>query len=185
MSCQKPNVIPGPAVNPDGQNSPNPDDNLNFPFTFDRIGLRVPTIIVSPWISKGAVEHRMLQHTSIIKTATEMFGLDGPLNRRDASAASFADLFGQLPQPRLASDMPAKLDRPALDDVTESVVAGVAMDPSSEPLDDLTEGWAKAMPLHIRGTQITESVADAAVPDLQTQGEAADYIEARLKAAGL
>ena len=174
-------------MNPDGQNSPNPDDDpqfASFKFAFDRIGLRVPTIIASPWVAKGTVEHRMLQHTSIIKTATEMLGLAGPLNRRDASAASFADLFGKLAQPRPAGDMPAKLDRPQLNDVNESVVAGVTMNRSSEPLDDLTEGWAKAMPLHIRGTQATESV-EAVEPDLQTQGEAVDLIEARLKAAGL
>jgi phospholipase C len=180
-------VVPGPTVNPDGQDSPNSDDDpqfASFKFAFDRIGLRVPTIIVSPWIAKGAVEHRVLQHTSIIKTVTEMFGLSGPLNRRDASAASFADLFSQLQEPRPAADMPARLDRPPLDGINESVVAGVTMDGSSDPLDDLTEGWAKAMPLHIRGTQATESV-EAVEPDPQTQGEAADLIEARLKAAGL
>jgi endonuclease G, mitochondrial len=180
-------VIPGPTVNPDGQNAPNPDDDpqfASFQFAFDRIGLRVPTIIASPWVRKGQVEHRMLQHTSIIKTVTEMFGLAGPLNRRDASATSFADLFQQLQQPRQSSDMPSRLDRPPLEDVTESVVAGVPMDPSSEPLDDLTEDWAKAMPLHIRGPVAVEAVPQA-IPDLQTQGEAADFIEARLRAAGL
>jgi DNA/RNA endonuclease G (NUC1)/phospholipase C len=180
-------VAPGATVNPDGQNSPNPDDDpqfASFKFAFDRIGLRVPAIIASPWIDKGTVEHRMLQHTSIIKTTTEIFGLAGPLNHRDASAASFADLFGRLQQPRPASDMPASLDRPALENVTESVVAGIALDRSSEPLDDLTEGWAKAMPLHIRGTLVTEATIGVE-PDIQTQGEAADLIEARLKAAGL
>lgn len=179
-------VIPGPAVNPDGQNSPNPDDEpqfSSFKFAFDRIGLRVPTIIASPWIAKGSVEHRMLQHTSIIKTVTEIFGLAGPLNRRDASAASFADLFGKLQQPRSAADMPSQLNRPP-HGVTESLVAGVTMDPSTEPLDDLTEEWAKAMPLHIRGNLSAESVEEP-VPDPQTQGEAVDQIERRLKAVGL
>ena len=182
-------VIPGPATNPDGMNSPNPDDDpqfSSFHFAFDRLGLRVPAIVVSPWIAKGAVEHRLFQHTSIIKTATELFVLDGPLNRRDAGAASFADLFEQLAQPRPASDMPTKLDRPALDNITESVVAGVAMDPSSEPLDDLTEEWAKAMPLHIRGTRglFAEAVQQAR-PDPQNQGDAAAMIEARLTSVGL
>lgn len=181
-------VVPGSTVNPDGQNSPNPDDDAGFApdFAFDRIGLRVPAILVSPWIGKGTVEHRLLQHTSIIKTATKIFGLAGPLNHRDASAASFADLFGQLPEARAASDMPATLNRPALADVTESVVAGVTVDRASEPLDELTEDWAKAMPLHIRGTMVTEAVASAtAEPDVQTQGEAAALIEAKLAAAGL
>ncbi len=180
-------VIPGPTVNPDGQNSPNPGDDpqfSSFKFAFDRIGLRVPTIIASPWIAKGTVEHRMLQHTSIIKTVTELFGLAGPLNRRDANATSFADLFGKMQQPRSATDMPKTLTRPPLQGITESIAAGITMDPSTEPLDDLTEEWAKAMPLHIRGNLDTDSVVGPE-PDIQTQGEAVDLIEARLKAAGL
>ena len=79
-------VAPGAAPNPDGQNSPNPDDKANFPvpaFAFNRIGLRVPAIIASPWIPKGTIENRALQHTSVIKTVAEIFKLNGPLNHRD------------------------------------------------------------------------------------------------------
>ena len=103
-----------PALNPDGQNSPNPDDRATFKvpfFAFDRIGLRVPAVIVSPWIGRGTVEHRMLQHTSVIKTVSEIFDLNGPLNRRDASAQSFTNLFEAADEPRSAEDMPTKLNR--------------------------------------------------------------------------
>ena len=182
-------VIPGEAPNPDGQNSPNPDDRANFKvpsFAFDRIGLRVPAIIVSPWIAKGTVEHRTLQHTSVIKTATEIFGLNGPLNNRDKSAESFADLFERLPQPRPAEDMPTVLDRVPLDEIVESVVAGVPLHPADEPLDSLTQDWAMGMLSMIRGRSGTS------LPDLesvevtpQTQGEADVAIQRRLKAAGL
>ena len=103
----------------------------------------------------------------------------------DASASSFADLFHQLAQPRAAGDMPAKLNRPPLDNVHESVVAGITMDRSSEPLDDLTAGWANALSFHIRGGLALEAVVKAVEPDLQTQGEAAAVIEARLKEVGL
>src|SRR5205807_7257096 len=120
---------------------PNPDDTATFKvpsFAFDRIGLRVPAIIVSPRITKGIIEHRQLQHTSVIKTATEIFGLSGPLNRRDASALSFADLFEKPQAARTSQQMPAKLDRPSLDNIVESAVAGVAVHPADEPLDSLT-----------------------------------------------
>src|SRR5258706_3636181 len=99
-------VMPGPAPNPDGQNSPNPDDHAAFtvpPFAFDRIGLRVPALIASPWIPKCIVENRPLQHTSVIKTVCEIFHLAGPLNRRDQSEASFANLFENLATPRTAA----------------------------------------------------------------------------------
>jgi phospholipase C len=175
-------VLPGPALNPDGMKSPNPDDRANFKvpsFSFDRIGLRVPAVIASPWIAKGTVEHRQLQHTSVIKTMAEMFGLNGPLNKRDESARSFADLFQQLAQPRPADDMPARLKRPPLNDTVESVVAGVPVHPADEPLDSLTEEWAMGMLSLLQGG--LESVEE--VPT--TQGDASAAIDRALRARGL
>jgi phospholipase C len=175
-------VFPGPAPNPDGQNSPNPDDRATFKlpvFAFDRIGLRVPAVIVSPWIGKGSVEHRMLQHTSVIKTVSEMFGLNGPLNRRDESAQSFADLFEKADQPRSADEMPEKLNRASLEETVESVVAGVPLHPADEPLDSLTQDWALGM-LSLLGGGL-EGVEE----EPSTQGEAAAAVDAQLRAAGI
>jgi phospholipase C len=42
-----------------------PDDD---PKTFERYGVRVPALIVSPWIEPGSVSHTLFDHTSIIKT---------------------------------------------------------------------------------------------------------------------
>lgn len=182
-------VAPAAAPNPDGQNSPNPDDDAHFQvpsFAFDRLGLRVPCVIVSPWIKKGIVENRRLQHTSVIKTATELFGLAGPLNARDASAKSFADLFTQLSTARGAGDMPATLTRPSLASVVTSVVAGVEVDSADEPLDSLTEEWVKGFAeLMARRTGATLLGAAASEPLPRTQGEAADYIDRHLRSLGL
>jgi phospholipase C len=141
-------VLPSRAPNPDGQNSPNPDDRAIFKipfFAFDRIGLRVPAVIVSPWIGKSMVEHRMLQHTSNIKTVSEIFALNGPLNRPDESARSFADLFDVADQPRSVKDVPERLNRAPLEETVEPVVAGVPLHPADEPLDDLTRDWTLGM----------------------------------------
>jgi phospholipase C len=177
-------VPPGPAPNPDGQNSPNPDDRANFtppPFAFDRLGLRVPAVIVSPWIAKGTVEQRQLQHNSIIKTVRDIFGLNG-LNRRDESALSFADLFEAAVEPRQADDMPAKLERASLEETTESVVAGIPLHPADEPLDELTRDWVTGMLSLLPGDGL-ESVEEPA--RVATQGEAAALLEKRLQAVGL
>jgi phospholipase C len=180
---------PGPAPNPDGQNSPNPDDKAKWTvpaFTFDRLGLRVPAVIVSPWIPKGAVVNRPLQHTSVIKTAIDLFGLAGPLNHRDASAASFSDLFTQLPNARAAASMPTKLNRPPLNQTVTSNVAGVVVDPGDEPLDDLTQEWVKGfaeLTARRAGLQMAQVAAEGPMPS--TQGEAAAFIDLRLKALGL
>src|SRR5436305_12221662 len=104
-------VAPGTAPNPDGQNSPNPDDTAGFhtpSFAFDRLGLRVPAVIVSPWIPKGVVENRHLQHTSVIKMSTERFGLAGRLDHWDSIASSLVDCFTQLAAHRAQTDMPPR-----------------------------------------------------------------------------
>jgi phospholipase C len=182
-------VSPGAAPNPDGLNSPNPDDDATFTvpsFKFDRLGLRVPTLIVSPWVKKGFVENRNLQHTSVIKTAVEIFGLSGPLNHRDSSATSFADLFSQRSNARPASDMPPKLNRPSLANTVSSVVAGVPVDPADEPLDSLTDEWVKGFAeLTARRASVGALQQLAAEPLPTTQGEAADFIDRRWKALGL
>ena len=127
------------------------------------------------------IEHRMLQHTYIIKTVCDIFDLKGSLNRRDQSAQSFADLFEKADQTRWGDDMPKKLDRAPIEDNVESVVAGVPVHPGNEPLDELTKEWSAGMS-SLLGSGL-ESVEAAAVPT--TQGAAADAVQASLKAAGL
>jgi phospholipase C len=98
---------PPAAVNPDGINSPAPGDTASFApaFGFDRLGLRVPTLLVSPYLPKGVIYSQPLQHTSLLVTVRRLFGVPGALTRRDAGAASFEGLF--LPTPR--SDTPTLL----------------------------------------------------------------------------
>jgi len=179
-------VAPGAAPNPDGQDSPNPDDESNFhpPFSFDRLGLRVPALICSPWIPKGIVENRHLQHTSIIKTMIEMFGLGGPLNNRDAGAASFADLFQQLSEPRPPASMPTTLPRPSLTNVVVSLVAGIPVDPADEPLDTLGKEWMEGI-IKLTSKNPALMAIGAALPAAAptTQGEASEFVEQRIRTA--
>ena len=42
-----------------------PDDDPN---TFGRYGVRIPALIVSPWVEPRSVSHTLFDHTSIIKT---------------------------------------------------------------------------------------------------------------------
>jgi phospholipase C len=88
-------VPPPPATPPGG---PYPDG-----FTFNRFGVRVPAVIVSPHIPAGSVLRPPLakdgsgtpfDHTSIIKTVQELFGLGTPLTERVAAAPSLLPLLG-------------------------------------------------------------------------------------------
>ena len=69
-----------------------PPDDKRHEYTFDEYGVRVPAVLVSPWVTRGSVfraEQRVLDHTSVLRYLTDKFKL-GPLGNRTAVAASFA-----------------------------------------------------------------------------------------------
>jgi len=98
-------------------NVPNPDGIIgtNPPFHFNRLGIRVPAILVSPWIPKGYVEHGAkgptpyshYEHSSVPATLKKMFNLKDFLTKRDAWAGTFEHLFSLLDSPR--TDCPLTL----------------------------------------------------------------------------
>jgi acid phosphatase len=55
-------------------------------------GLRVPTLIVSPYAKHGFVDHTIYDTTSILKTIELRYGL-APLGSRDANAADLGNAF--------------------------------------------------------------------------------------------
>ena len=83
-------------------------------FTFDRLGIRIPTVLISPWVPKGHIEHRArgpqltseYDHTSIMATCNKIFGIDEHLTARSEWAGTFEHLFSES-SPR--TDCPNKL----------------------------------------------------------------------------
>jgi phospholipase C len=57
---------------------------------FKRMGFRVPTIVVGPYVKKNYVSHEVLEHTSLVSTITRRFNLDH-LNDRVRLANDFRD----------------------------------------------------------------------------------------------
>ena len=98
-----------------------PDDTNAFPplaptgagqkhgFRFDRYGVRVPAIIVSPYVRAGTIDHTVYDHLSIAKTLQEIARPDGGpglLNSaRFETAASFSKVF-TLAQARTMDSIP-------------------------------------------------------------------------------
>jgi phospholipase C len=78
---------PRPVPNPDGQTSADP------PFAFDRLGVRVPAVLASPWIERGTVDSTVYEHASVPATLKQMFGLPAFLTARDAAAATFESVL--------------------------------------------------------------------------------------------
>src|SRR5258708_35036808 len=61
-----------------------PPDDHREEWTFDRLGVRVPAILVSPWVGAG-VEKTIFDHTSLLKYLTDKWDL-GPLGRPNETA---------------------------------------------------------------------------------------------------
>jgi phospholipase C len=101
-------VVP-PACTPDGFTAPEAATGVpGLTFKFDRLGVRVPAILVSPFIARGTVvpgiegsgEQRIFEHASIPATVSKHF-LNGKDfgTAREQSAETFLDLLGDEMRP--------------------------------------------------------------------------------------
>jgi phospholipase C len=72
-------------------------------FLFQRFGVRVPTVVISPYIEEGTIARPSgwvpFDHTSIIKTVQNCLGLEGCLTNRDKNAPDLSCIL-TLKNPR-------------------------------------------------------------------------------------
>ena len=108
---------PGGAKAPDARNPSGQDG-----FLFNRFGVRVPCVVVNPYIEKGLIARPAgyvpFDHTSIIKTIQQCFNLDGNLTERDKAAPDFSGL--------LTRSTPRKSDIPEVKPLTWETKTGPA-----------------------------------------------------------
>jgi phospholipase C len=100
-----------------------PPDRHQEEYTFDRLGVRVPALLVSPFAA-NAVFKQQLDHTSLLKYLIDKWGL-GPLGERTAQANSFAS----------ALQGPARTDTPKGISAVPAQLSPVAP-PPRQPLND-------------------------------------------------
>lgn len=147
-------VLPPKTVNPEGLNAPG--------FDFSRLGARVPSVVVSPYIPAGTIDSRILDHASIAATARKVFGLKAPLTKRDSQASSLEGLM-TLREPRI--DAPTTLERPQTAEqfVAENLLEDIAPNDLQASLVALSESLApsKRATLLIAAPPRTEADAGA------------------------
>ncbi|KAG9317969.1 phosphoesterase family-domain-containing protein [Chiua virens] len=75
-------------------------DGKSYTFSFDRLGVRVATLLISPWVPKGGLEHvgqggAIYSHSSLAAFIGKLWNLDKgvPLTPRVGSAATFEHLI--------------------------------------------------------------------------------------------
>ena len=87
-------VVP-PACTPDGF-SAKPEETGGVDFKFDRLGVRVPAILVSPWVPRNTIvpSTRVFEHASIPATVTDHFAVPySARTNREQSAGRFLDVL--------------------------------------------------------------------------------------------
>jgi phospholipase C len=139
-----------PEAKPPGDGPPEPG-NSQYGFNFKRYGVRVPAVVISPYIQRQ-VEKTIYDHTSVLATLEKLFGLD-PLTERDKYANDFLHLLSH----NLRTDAP-NLQCPAM---TASVPQ---LSPAEQAANDL-----KAIP---DGTTATGMLAVLLKTDIEMRGSA-------------
>jgi len=114
-SIPTPTGVPNPdatETNPAGliwdANCP-PDYHFSGPtFAFTRLGVRVPAILISPYIPAG-IDMNQYEHSSIVATVMKLFGLTWPVgNKRVETVNTFEGNIGT----EMRMDLPRTLPRP-------------------------------------------------------------------------
>lgn len=160
-------------------------------FMFDRLGPRVPAVVVSPLIPRNRIDHRQYEHSSIISTLIDLFELD-PLTKR-SSASSGLKHLATLTTPRTDAPMtlPSAAAVPMARMVAVALSDTVAERPDASLNDDphgtLALAVRSALAQHLEIAPASEHPAiRARVEALQTRADALHYVKtvaAQVKAA--
>jgi phospholipase C len=175
---------PRSAVSPDPTAAPKPDQ---YGFTFDRFGVRVPTLLISPYIECGTV-HRApedskypFDHTTIIKTVKECFDLKFDcLTQRDKHAPSLAGVLCdeivnmgperiEVPPPKISKETLDKAGAAPLNDFQRALYLAASVLPEKRRLKQ-------------RLKRLFRGVEDPVPPSVKSPEEALPHLAARVGA---
>lgn len=171
-------VSPPPATPPnDG-----PPKYSKHGFDFSRLGIRVPAVVVSPYIPAGTVSKTLYDHTSMIKTMTENWALPS-LTDRDKAANGLGDLL-TLDVPRQKSDCPptlniantAPVERPELTDDIISQLDALPLPESGNTIGFLQIACKLDYEMSDQSEDAKNKINDM-VNSFQSLGDARKYID--------
>ena len=158
------------AVPPDQHSDPGQDG-----FRFDRFGVRVPTLVISPWIEPGTVfrapaasPFTPYDHTSVLATLQAWKKIPWekmPQSKRIRAAPTLAPLLTRS-TPR--EDLP-DLERP-------EVPAGAAARADTLPLNDLQRSMVVATATRRKGASLTPEERDALLASIRTRSDSHAYM---------
>jgi phospholipase C len=150
--------VPPPAVAP-----PDPARPAGqMEFQFNRLGMRVPAILISAYIEPGTVYRDNLHHNSLTRLMSLKWEL-GALTERDGTAPEFSSVFSRS-TPRPQSEWPQTIPRP-LEKPTADTLQ-LALNPLQNSLFQTVKHIAQQQGLNL--------------PDVATIGEALFHMKRAL-----
>jgi phospholipase C len=174
-------VPPPPGVNPGGEQRYSDPANA---FAFDRLGIRVPSIVASPYTQRNTVVGETPQdcydHTAILATVQRRFDL-APLTLRDKAANTLESALNQSLPRLLPEDAPLTLPSPIADELLRKMLDVFAASPV-DPAAPLTISQRVQLTLaHACDLQTLDPTLHAAARrrylGVRAQQDAADYVQ--------
>jgi len=165
-----------PAATPTGSKG------RKYGFTFDRLGPRVPAVIISPRIPRNLIDHRRYEHSTVVSTVTRLFNLK-ELTVRSSMTSDLKSL-ATLGVPRV--DAPLTLPDPmggAAARISATPFEMSVVGQPDRPLDDdptrrVAATIASGLAQHLEIAPASEHTAIIArVNALRTHGEALEYLK--------
>jgi phospholipase C len=110
-------------------------------WTFHKLGVRVPALLVSPWVDRGVLSTKF-DHASLLKFLTDKWQL-GPLTERVAKANSFGSAIRTTARP--PTDTPERVPIPATKTLATPGVEdeGEPLNENQKALEEFTEHLEK------------------------------------------
>jgi phospholipase C len=182
-----------PTATPPGDS---PAIGRTWSFKFDRLGTRVPCLVISPFIESNLIDSRQYDHGSILKTVIDLYNKGAfskgaapatqmqPWTNRIGAAASMIDLFtadvakaqtvalgtplepADIPALQVAEQPPASQDKPS-GNTPIFLAAAMNLHQSADPSVNLPETAAGLTSNAAAADYFNE--AAAAVDDAQSQ----------------
>ena len=150
--------VPPPSAVPPLREAPKGE----MDFVFDRLGCRVPAILVSAYTAQNTIIHDEMHHGSLIATLNRLHGL-APLTRRDETANNLFNAIN-LTAPRQPFEWPTT--HPAFMPANPESVPQPHEEHKHRPLSTPAQG--------LLGLLLARYAPDTEVPD--TYGEAFDVL---------
>jgi phospholipase C len=126
------------------------------PFAFDRLGVRVPTIMVSAHIKPNTIVNGQMDHTSFLKTMQAKGWLPSSLGARMDASLEFTDVF-------TSDEVRDRTDWPDIAEHEELPAQFATAALMELPLNDLQSSYMRGLSYFLRD-------ADAPVPETVGEG---------------